>query len=328
MSPACPMRRAAMVAALADGGAAGPGRPGRRPAARGSPPATASPPTLPGRRWPTTPRQVYLAAKRAERQPQPRRFIVGTSTAPTTADPSAPRETRVPGTASRNPGTSFCPLRPVVFVKARPGPWSRSRSSPTRPPRPACSTPCAPGCSAELTEPASAATLAARVGLTRQKVNYHLRALERHRLVAVAEERQWGGLTERLLIASAASYVVSPSALGRSAPAPTRPTTGSRPATSSRWRHALVKRGGRHMAGGTHSRQTPGDAVHRHHDPLPVPGGPRLLHPGPDRGGRRTRGPLPRRHGTARTAPPTVRRVLSRTIDRRELRSTDDAREP
>ncbi|MGU3498817.1 ArsR/SmtB family transcription factor [Mycobacterium sp. C31M] len=67
---------------------------------------------------------------------------------------------------------------------------------------------------AELTEPASAATLAARVGLTRQKVNYHLHALERHQLVSVAEERPWGGLTERLLIASAASYVVSPSALG------------------------------------------------------------------------------------------------------------------
>ena len=67
---------------------------------------------------------------------------------------------------------------------------------------------------AELTEPASAATLAARVGLTRQKVNYHLHALERHQLVAVASERPWGGLTERLLIASAASYVVSPSALG------------------------------------------------------------------------------------------------------------------
>lgn len=67
---------------------------------------------------------------------------------------------------------------------------------------------------AELTEPASAATLAGRVGLTRQKVNYHLRALERHRLVTVAEERQWGGLTERLLVASAASYVVAPSALG------------------------------------------------------------------------------------------------------------------
>ncbi|MEA2305180.1 MAG: hypothetical protein QOH43_2460, partial [Solirubrobacteraceae bacterium] len=35
---------------------------------------------------------------------------------------------------------------------------------------------------AELGEPGSASTLAARVGLTRQKANYHLRALERHGL--------------------------------------------------------------------------------------------------------------------------------------------------
>ncbi|HET6731293.1 helix-turn-helix domain-containing protein [Mycobacterium sp.] len=67
---------------------------------------------------------------------------------------------------------------------------------------------------AELTEPASAATLASRVGITRQKVNYHLRALEEHKLVTVAGERRWGGLTERLLVATAASYVVSPGALG------------------------------------------------------------------------------------------------------------------
>ena len=33
---------------------------------------------------------------------------------------------------------------------------------------------------AELAEPASAATLAARLGIPRQKVNYHLRALEAH----------------------------------------------------------------------------------------------------------------------------------------------------
>src|SRR5882757_9386044 len=66
----------------------------------------------------------------------------------------------------------------------------------------------------ELAAPASAATLATRVGLARQKVNYHLRALEAHGLVRLAEERQWGGLTERLLVATAASYVVSPSALG------------------------------------------------------------------------------------------------------------------
>ncbi len=67
---------------------------------------------------------------------------------------------------------------------------------------------------AELSEPASAAALAARVGLARQKVNYHLRGLEALKLIEPAEERQWGGLTERLMIATAASYVVSPAALG------------------------------------------------------------------------------------------------------------------
>src|ERR1051326_4329134 len=65
-----------------------------------------------------------------------------------------------------------------------------------------------------LSEPAAPATLAARVGLARQKVNYHLRALETHGLVRLAQERKWGGLTERLLVAAAASYVVSSSALG------------------------------------------------------------------------------------------------------------------
>ena len=67
---------------------------------------------------------------------------------------------------------------------------------------------------AELTEPASAATLAPRVGMARQKVNYHVRALEAHQLVREAGKRQWGGLTERLLVASASSYIVSPKALG------------------------------------------------------------------------------------------------------------------
>jgi DNA-binding transcriptional ArsR family regulator len=66
----------------------------------------------------------------------------------------------------------------------------------------------------ELAAPASAATLATRVGLARQKVNYHLHALEAHGLVQLAHERKWGGLTERLLVATAASYVVSPGALG------------------------------------------------------------------------------------------------------------------
>jgi DNA-binding transcriptional ArsR family regulator len=74
----------------------------------------------------------------------------------------------------------------------------------------------------ELAAPASAATLAARVGLARQKVSYHLNALEAHGLVQLADERKWGGLTERLLVATAASYVVSPSALGPVALDPNR----------------------------------------------------------------------------------------------------------
>ena len=69
----------------------------------------------------------------------------------------------------------------------------------------------------ELAEPASAASLAARVGIPRQKVNYHLHALEAHGLVVLAAERQHGGITERLLQATAASYVVSPGALSEAA---------------------------------------------------------------------------------------------------------------
>jgi DNA-binding transcriptional ArsR family regulator len=76
----------------------------------------------------------------------------------------------------------------------------------------------------ELVTPASAATLATRVGLARQKVNYHLHALEAHGLVRLAEERKWGGLTERLLVATATSYVVSPGALGPVAADPNRET--------------------------------------------------------------------------------------------------------
>ena len=75
---------------------------------------------------------------------------------------------------------------------------------------------------AELAEPASAAALAARMGIARQKVNYHLRTLESHELVKVAEKRRWGGLTERLLVATAASYVVSPGAMGKAAVDPER----------------------------------------------------------------------------------------------------------
>lgn len=75
---------------------------------------------------------------------------------------------------------------------------------------------------AELTEPGSAASLANRVGLARQKVNYHLRTLEAHGLVRPVDERRWGGLVERRMVATAASYVVSPAALGHVANDPAR----------------------------------------------------------------------------------------------------------
>ena len=74
----------------------------------------------------------------------------------------------------------------------------------------------------ELAEPASATMLAARLGLPRQKVNYHLRALERHGLVELVEERRKGNFTERVLRATAASYVISPAALGAVEPDPAR----------------------------------------------------------------------------------------------------------
>src|SRR3954470_17435742 len=92
---------------------------------------------------------------------------------------------------------------------------------------------------AELAEPASASALAARVpGLTRQKANYHLRTLERHGLVELVEERRKGNCTERVLQATAASYVISPSALASVAPDPSR-----RPdQRSARWLLALAGR--------------------------------------------------------------------------------------
>src|SRR5918992_5808699 len=98
---------------------------------------------------------------------------------------------------------------------------------------------------AELREPASAAQLAGRVGLSRQKVNYHLRSLEAHGLVREAGQRRWGGLTERLLVATAASYVVSPGALGESAADPAR----SRDRLSARYLIALAARMVREVAG-------------------------------------------------------------------------------
>lgn len=71
-----------------------------------------------------------------------------------------------------------------------------------------------------LAEPGSASSVAESLGESRQKINYHLRALESHGLVELVEERPRRGLTERIVVASARSYVVSPDVLGASAPDP------------------------------------------------------------------------------------------------------------
>jgi len=89
---------------------------------------------------------------------------------------------------------------------------------------------------AELVEPASATMLAARVGLPRQKVNYHLRTLEQHGLVTLVEERRKGNVTERMVRATAASYVISPAALDAVQPDPSR----SPDRLSARWLLALA----------------------------------------------------------------------------------------
>ncbi len=62
-----------------------------------------------------------------------------------------------------------------------------------------------------LREPASAAAVARRIGVARQKVNYHLKELERVGLVRPTGERRAGNFIETLYQAVARSFVVSPS---------------------------------------------------------------------------------------------------------------------
>ena len=91
---------------------------------------------------------------------------------------------------------------------------------------------------AELVEPGSATMLAAKVGLPRQKVNYHLKTLERHGLVDLVEERRKGNVTERVMRATAASYVISPAALAAVQPDPARSPDN----LSARWLLAVAAR--------------------------------------------------------------------------------------
>ncbi len=67
---------------------------------------------------------------------------------------------------------------------------------------------------AELAEPNSASGLARKLGQPRQRINYHLRELERDGFLELVEERRRGNCVERLVRATARSYVISPQVLG------------------------------------------------------------------------------------------------------------------
>jgi DNA-binding transcriptional ArsR family regulator len=66
---------------------------------------------------------------------------------------------------------------------------------------------------AALAAPGSASTVAEAIGTPRQLVNYHLRVLERAGLVEEVAQRLRRGLTERIVRATAALFLVSPDAL-------------------------------------------------------------------------------------------------------------------
>ncbi|HEU5471067.1 MAG TPA: helix-turn-helix domain-containing protein [Actinophytocola sp.] len=64
-----------------------------------------------------------------------------------------------------------------------------------------------------LRTPASATQLAGELEIPRQKLNYHLRTLERAGLVELVEERRRRGCTERILRATAYAFVVDPAVM-------------------------------------------------------------------------------------------------------------------
>lgn len=66
----------------------------------------------------------------------------------------------------------------------------------------------------QLAAPDSATGVAKRLKLPRQTVNYHLRELEKDGFVEFVERRPKGNCLERVVRATARSYVISPVALG------------------------------------------------------------------------------------------------------------------
>jgi DNA-binding transcriptional ArsR family regulator len=65
-----------------------------------------------------------------------------------------------------------------------------------------------------LRRPGSATSVGDDLGLARQKVNYHLRALEELGLVEHVEDRRRGNCTERIVRATASHYLIDSAVLG------------------------------------------------------------------------------------------------------------------
>ena len=65
-----------------------------------------------------------------------------------------------------------------------------------------------------LAEPQSAAMVARRLSIARQKVGYHLKELEKQGLVELVEERKSGNCIERIVRVTSRAYLVSAEALG------------------------------------------------------------------------------------------------------------------
>jgi DNA-binding transcriptional ArsR family regulator len=68
---------------------------------------------------------------------------------------------------------------------------------------------------ARLSRPASATELAGELGLGRQRLNYHLRALEGAGLLSLVETRRKRGCIERILVRTARAFIVDPDVVGR-----------------------------------------------------------------------------------------------------------------
>ncbi len=79
----------------------------------------------------------------------------------------------------------------------------------------------------ELRQPSSGSSIARKLNLKRQVVNYHVRELEKLGLIEFVEARRAGGMQERIFAAKARSYVIGLEALGELAPKATESESSS-----------------------------------------------------------------------------------------------------